>query len=39
MKSMRRLLKCDGLLPEKMIREGQFEEVRARIQQGLPRIL
>jgi alkanesulfonate monooxygenase SsuD/methylene tetrahydromethanopterin reductase-like flavin-dependent oxidoreductase (luciferase family) len=27
MKSMRRILKCDGLLPQKMSPEGQFEEV------------
>ena len=27
MKSMRRVLKCDGLLPQKMSVEGQFEEV------------
>ena len=27
MKSMRRILKCDGLLPLKMNAEGQFEEV------------
>ncbi len=27
MKSMRRLLKCDGLLPQKMNEQGEFEEV------------
>lgn len=27
MKSMRRLLKCDGLFPQKMNSEGEFEEV------------
>lgn len=27
MKSMRRLLKCDGLLPQKMNAEGKFEDV------------
>lgn len=27
MKSMRRVLKCDGLLPQKMNTQGQFEEV------------
>ena len=27
MKSMRRVLKCDGLLPQKMSAEGKFEEV------------
>jgi hypothetical protein len=27
MKSMRRLLKCDGLLPQKMNSKGEFEEV------------
>jgi hypothetical protein len=27
MKSMRRLLRCDGLLPQKMNTEGQFEQV------------
>jgi len=27
MKSMRRVLKCDGLLPQKMNKEGKFEDV------------
>jgi alkanesulfonate monooxygenase SsuD/methylene tetrahydromethanopterin reductase-like flavin-dependent oxidoreductase (luciferase family) len=27
MKSMRRVLKCDGLLPQKMNDQGQFEEI------------
>jgi hypothetical protein len=27
MKSMRRVLKCDGLLPQKMNAEGKFEDV------------
>jgi hypothetical protein len=30
MKSMRRLLKCDGLLPQKMNANGEFEEVTPR---------
>lgn len=30
MKSMRRLLKCDGLLPQKMNPEGEFEEITPR---------